>query len=135
MTNDLTLIQKLVAIELGCEWCVYHRFITDSPYDNHIPEDQSLQSALHCLNQKRYDGIGLTSNPWDFPTCERSGVLCWRRIHMRHHGVWQFAWRSGYIDHWEENEWVEDIYVAANPLNPDEVPPLDWSADGRRVIK
>jgi hypothetical protein len=134
MPNDLTLIQKLIAVELGCEWEAKSINSID-PYF-FISEKQSLEMAIKI--QRRGQEIRLTSREWDWPICERDGVICWHRYRVgtltgkQPNPPKYFAWTKTIAR--LESAFSDEQYVLPDPRAPDQEPPGDWSPEGRRVI-
>jgi hypothetical protein len=130
MSNDLTLIQKLVAIELGCEWAITtfeYSHLPIDPFD--IPTDQHLENCikLHAAGHE----IRLTDKEWDFPM----GYLPSERklwLGFRPHPTSAIKWLRGF----DAIRSSSPTYVVIpDPRAPDQEPPGDWSPEDRRVVK
>ncbi len=142
MSNDLSLIQKLVAIELGHEWEWHKRYESGTgkllvDEWQAANETMDLVAAIHKVSAGIH--IRLTSKPWDWPVCEREGYLVWNGSYVKtfepglNLSNVVYPWSKMILPQVSAN--FGPFNVLPNPLDPDEVPPSDWSADGRRVIK
>jgi hypothetical protein len=152
MSNDLTLIQKLVAVELGCEWEYDIAGPNAAKMNLVTPVDQSLRHAMKVISENR--AFRLTAKPWDWPVCERECLPVWYRedLEMAEIATGFSEWAKGIIHRsillgtdgkelvlqQKSNDfkrfWAKQV-VVSDPRSPDQPPPEGWSPEGRRVVK
>lgn len=133
--KEMTLIEKLVAIELGHEWEVLQNEVKDD-FMWAKNSDQSLKCAIECIGRRGYE-IRLTAKEWDWPVCNRPHIECWLRGEWPNPHTGESFWDAWYLDVFSKDfQTSAQRWQAAipDPKNPEKRPPDNWSPHEKRVI-
>lgn len=132
MTKQLSLIETLAAVEMGCEWEYDIAGPDTSKMNLVISVDQSLRHAMKIISENR--ALRLTAKEWDWPVCMRENLICWVRDRSN---TWLKGWNRSFRTSQTEAILGSSFrdFVVPDPRNPDTPPPSDWSPEGKRVVK
>jgi hypothetical protein len=134
MSKPMSLIQTLVAVELGYPWQVGYTSLLRKEIDWQPAIFGDFYTLLATLSDK----MPVRLQPdyvWDFPVENRVEFVCWARVRPKKTNEQWSPWRKEFKRPIGTLRVYDYQFVTPDPRNPDTPPPSDWTPEGRRVVK